>query len=640
MSQVPARSHLASSEIGYPFDWMATFLEQIARPNLLVLRRFALIEWVRILDQWVEDDSSRKERFDTVRLERLSNIALLTAQRALTEWDPRFSLQAVQSLPHTVVASACQILPDDDAMLHQVLRTMRAVAASPNGVRWSRTVLEQGSEISLPHEHYEEIKARAPEIFGCLIGACHLLVWSQSWYRWAGKGRRIATVRHRCTPLLLDAINRWDGHGILLVPAIELEPNREIEDAVAAYDDRRKRQKSFICLAGILKPTESVIAAPQHRLWRADPRLLACPPTPVYVPKIDKTFTSPNWYPTPDTDWQSWILFLGKYFDLQLRDKFGLSAAELELCLAALGLVVERQTQCGWLTNGFWMGKSVCVLESPANSSDLERAVSHLVSVLQRGTVRVRGITFRNAVASELGHLGAVDSDALAHRFFDNFSAIPNSIGFPRPMLFTELDEDTCVYDMTTFGEFWDALLAVASAGDGNVGNVRADVFERQVRQSIVESLALTERDIPWPANKEVWEHGKNLGDVDFCFSVRGVLLHVDMKSWQRSSDYHIGHFHTIQRRQEVLEGHLQKVERRGASLLSQLKASGHKLQECLSLLVVATPEYLDPSRAILWNGSPPKSPKVVTPDELCALVSDETEFERTLLSIRTLKGN
>jgi SEC-C motif len=621
----------ADADTGYPFDPLASMLERVVRPHLISMRKAALIQWCEILDRWASEGAQHKDAFDTIRLERLQKTALGIAQDLLKAWDSRFSLQAVRSLPHCVVATICQIPASDIRQLAQVLDTLSAVAATAPGVRWPRIVSEELTAISLTDVQLLELELRIPEVLGRLIGACHLLVWSQIWYRWAGKGLRIASVPESFGRSAREAIDHWDGRGIFIVPAVELTKDESIEKAVTAYDERREKQKVGIARAGLLQPSSTGLTEKPHRLWCAVLRAPHSAALPVHVPKIDKTFPAPNWYPIPDTSWVSMVRFLGIYFDPQLDACFGLSALELELCLAAVGLVVERQTQCGWLTEGRWRGKQALVLDSPANALRLEDAVSHLVSVLLRGTIRVSGATFRNALALELQYLGATDSTMLAERFFDAFRGIPTPVGFTKPFLFWERDEQTCLHDLTTVTEFLDGVLSIVTGGDGPVANVRSSVFEDQARKYLEENLSLTSDRIPWKPNKDVWVRNENFGDVDFCFSVGNTLVNLDMKSWQRNSDYSVGHYHTIQARCRDLVKQLQRAEQRGNALLAKLNAESTRYQECVSFLVVAAPEYLDPSKPSLWYGAPPKEPRVVTVEELRDLVSNRRRLNQLL---------
>jgi hypothetical protein len=93
-------------------------------------------------------------------------------------------------------------------------------------------------------------------------------------------------------------------------------------------------------------------------------------------------------------------------FDDLLKDRLGLNCNELFTGLTALGLVIERHTQCGHMQLGKWTGQDAILLELPATRPYLTNAVSHLASLLLRGTLRVSVEAFRKAIQSELAGLG------------------------------------------------------------------------------------------------------------------------------------------------------------------------------------------------------------------------------------------
>src|SRR5450759_551828 len=115
-------------------------------------------------------------------------------------------------------------------------------------------------------------------------------------------------------------------------------------------------------------------------------------------------------------------------------------------------------------------------------------------------------------------------------------------------------------------------------------------------------------------ANRAVWDGEVNRGDVDFCFTRHGILYNLDMKSWQSSSGYHVGHYHTIRNRLDELEDRIAQLVRRGDALQRQLEQQGASFGGRLDYLVVACPEYLALDRPSLWYG---RQPRVITVKEL-----------------------
>jgi hypothetical protein len=341
---------------------------------------------------------------------------------------------------------------------------------------------------------------------------------------------------------------------------------------------------------------------------------------PVKVPALDLTFPAPAWYPVPDFDLALWVEELRPFNDA-LQSKVGLNCDELLAGLTALGLVIERYTQCGYLKSGEEAGKEGLILESPAPAPLLVSAVRHLVSVLLRGTLRVSVDSFLAALRAELELLNWPEPRQLAERFLKAFTGWPDPRKLPGPLLFYVLDPLTCVLDLSLWHEFRDACLAVATSGDGEVGAQRGRLFETQVRNHLTRVLQLSQSDIPWPANRDVFDETTNLGDVDFCFVRHGILFNLDMKSWQHSSDYIAGHYHVIQNRMRTLKTQLGRIERRGNAMEKQLeKVDGLKFAGRLDFLVIAFPEYLERAEESLWYG---EQPRVITARELVELAND-----------------
>jgi hypothetical protein len=99
--------------------------------------------------------------------------------------------------------------------------------------------------------------------------------------------------------------------------------------------------------------------------------------------------------------------------------------------------------------------------------------------------------------------------------------------------------------------------------------------------------------------------------------SVRSGILRDE--SWQRSSDYHVGHYHTIMQRRKDLKEQIAKLERRGNALQLQISLHNKYFVERKDFLIVASPEYLAPDRPSLWYN---EQPRVITVDELVHFVN------------------
>jgi hypothetical protein len=608
----------------FPLDPMATVLEDVMRPRLADARRAAARAWAATLGSWAESEAAAPARYDTERIERLIECAWSACCDYFRGWDPRFALQAIRTVPPLDVALIGQSL-DDSGRVRNLLRLLTAAALASGGERWPRGEEPGRTWIELTPEQWLAVTDRFPEALGGAIGAGQLLYQAQGWYRWAGKGKRIQWMPCPFTALDEQRIAAWSGEGILILPGVELNGRPDIDWAVATYERRKAASEARFYSSGMLPPTQVTADHTRHRFWGVGVPDVNTSPIPIHVPALDQTFLAPGYYPMVDLDLESWVDLL-RPFEPYLQERTGLDSDQLLVGLRAISLVVEQQTQCGWLRLGHWRGKKAWVVASPAKAIALRGAVDYLASLTLRGMLRNPLAKFRASIICELERLGSNNADRIADTMLTVFSGLPAHHGLPKPILFLIPDELTCILDLSLWPDFKNALLAwVTSAEDSKgvkdrKGNLRGTHFEEQTRRELIAKLGLDADAIPWNPNRKVVEMGSDHGDVDFCFLRQGFLFNLDMKSWQRSEGYHIGHFHAIQDRQRDLEQHLEKVDRRGAALMRQVRREGTEVLAVLNLLVVAFPEYLAPDRPKLWYE---REPRVVTVEEVVALASD-----------------
>ena len=613
LKATPRKASRKELQIG--FDEMASLLERIVRPRLPEARIAAAKIWSITLDGWASSEE-RLSGHDTERLERLIDQAWIACKNAVCKWDPRFALQAIRSLPSEVIDAIGQLALDPSAVT-AVIRLSTSAAIQSNGVTWPKIDETRKTSIEITSEQWDAILDQAPQVLGECVGAATLVYFAQTWYRSAGKGKKIVNMPQRLEPKNIEALNSWTGDGIMILPALEMNSDPAIDKAILIYETRKDIEAQYNIRSGLLLEEESLVDSIDQSMWFAGWRNIMNRAIPVHVPQMNRIFPSPNWYPSIDPNLHSWIEQL-RPFDDGLQIHLGLTCDQLELGLRALGLVIARQTQCCYLKLVTIDNREMLVLDSPGQGRDLDNAVLHLVSILIRGTLRTSVHEFRTAIQNELIGLGWTDDpEHLAEIFLNALTGLILPTGLPNPFLFHILDPLTCVLDLSLWHDFKDACLSIASSGDGDLGNRRGQLFEEQIRERLKRELELTKDDLPWPANSEVWEGKINRGDVDFCFIRHNILFNLDMKSWQRSSSYHIGHYHTIQERLKTLEKQMKQLESRGLALQYKLKQLGSKFAERLDFLVVASPEYLAVDRPLLWYGD---QPRVITLKELIHL--------------------
>jgi hypothetical protein len=594
-------------------DPMALFLEEVVRPKVAAMRRAAVRAWATTMDAWAGAEQYSKD-FDTQRLERLINLAWMACRKAVDKLDPRFTFQALRTLPPELLEAVAQQSERDS--LVSVMRITTAAATISNGTHWARYKKDGVTSLRLDEEQHNYLLSQLPEALGGCIGAASLMYAAQVWDRWAGKGMKIQKMPAWLPPQSLEAIECWNGSGIMTLSTVEMNSEPRIEKAVASYESRRDSVLDFGARAGLLSNNGQPLAFSSQPMWFARWQGTS-KPWAVYIPEFDILYPTPAWLPVADVDYEHWIEQL-RPFEETLKARLGLSCDGLSAGLKALGMVIARQSQCCYLHSGKKHDRDAMILRSPAKAQYLVGAVHHLRSILLRGTLRVPVRDFRTAIETELHRNGWPHPEKLAGEFIQALTGSLQPGGLPKPFLFYVLDPSTCILDLLLWDEFPEACLALATSGDGDIGNLRGHLFEDQARQFLTTKLQLQGNELPWAANRDVYDGEVNLGDVDFCFCRNGILYNLDMKSWQRTSDYHVGHYHTIMQRLDTLTEHMEQLELRGKALQEQLKHKGLKLTERVDFLIVPYPEYIALDRPSLWYG---EQPRVITAEEVSCLV-------------------
>ncbi len=593
-------------------------VKDLVGPQLCHTSRVALRTWYEIMQDWIDAEEGQ-QGYATEAIERLIDRAWARCCSSLSYWDARFALQTIRSTSPEIVDRVL-VLGWDQERLRQVYRTTTAAAVASTGPQWPRGEAKGYNWIRVPASAEREFPAQFPEVLGSCFGAARLLSEAQVWYRIAGKGKRIRQLPARISDEQIRAIEDWTCEGIPVLPGIEFEDAPAIDRAIGIYERRREAADHFAIRSGIL--SDKRVAAgttPQDSMPYALLRSLSRRPAiPVHVPQLNLQFPSPSWYPLWDFAIENLVDQL-QPFDETLKSQLGLDCAQLVAGFRALSLVVKRQTQLTYLRPVVRNGSDALELASPARHQDLSGAVDKLASVLFRGYLRVSLDSFKLALRDELVNIGWGQPAQLSDAFFAAFTGSPEIHGLPKPILFYVFDHLTCVLDLSVWHDFVGACRAVATSAGGTKANVRCDIFEQQVRDRLVSVLSLTEDEIPWKPNRDVYERGANLGDVDFCFLRDGALYHLDMKSRRRSSDYFIGHYHTIDDRLKELSGQIGHVSQRGEASQRKLQSRGQEVGGRFDFLLVPAPEYLALEYDNLWYG---EVPRVITVDELATLVS------------------
>ena len=156
------------------------------------LRREAIRSWASTLDAWAASEE-KLSGHDTERLERLVQQAWNACVLSLRTWDSRFALQAVRSIPPSVVRTAAQLYGDTGSVA-MIVRLMTAAAVAGD-VKWPRVKEGTATGLGLTGDQLTDVTALLPEVLGRSIGTATLTWFAQGWYRWAGKGEKVIAIQ-------------------------------------------------------------------------------------------------------------------------------------------------------------------------------------------------------------------------------------------------------------------------------------------------------------------------------------------------------------------------------------------------------------------------------------------------------------
>jgi hypothetical protein len=601
-----------------PLDWMAGFLETHVRPRTTDMRREFQRTYVEIFNEWAADPVHESAAYDTERLDRFKRLAEARMQSIVRDYDRRFLLKALRTVPAHVMGLAT-ISRDFDEMLPLLREATLAVWLYARPTQDSAvTFRERTHGLQLRLSEVEHAQRNLAVDLGRLLGAAFARSTAERAYRYAGKGGRLKRPDPP-TAGWTEVFDRYPVDGIVLVDSPRFEDDAALEAAVAEYDRRRANERRVG--ASGMPELRSGSAESTHFGWRA--ALVGNPVEPVTVevsyPALRISHFSTCMMVVP-CDVATEMELLRQFRD-RLEERLGFGWEMFSALWGGLFNAVRRETGYDRLKPPRFEEKRICIESAlrpgePASAS----APGFLYSALCGGTLRGPRAGFVRYLTGALAEAGMEPDSTVAERFIERFSRHDGIDTSFSPSLFFPVDRDLVVLDFALMNEFLELCLRVATSGDGEIGNRRAGLFEEHARDRLIRALDLADDEMPVRPNEGIKEGGKDYGDVDFAFVRRGVLVNLDMKSWQRRPGYFRGDFHEIQNRRLTLEALYQRVEERGVVLARRLVARGISIRTVVNLLCVAESEFVAPDAARLWYGD---MPKVLTADEIAHLVRD-----------------
>jgi hypothetical protein len=603
---------------------MAGFLEEHVRPRQTDMRSVFQRTYVETFAEWAADPVHTTGAFDTERCSRFKEIAESRLHAIAQRYDRRFLLKALRTLPVHIVGRVTisvgfdEILPLlRDATLAAWLYARPTRDETLSSGDGTHAVQVTGYALEFAEKNLALDLAR-------LLGAASARSAAETAYRYAGKGARLKVPE--LVPLeALKVFDNYPADGIVLVDSPQFEHDPPLLESVQDYDRRRSRENR-VGGSGmpILREPRS---KPQHFWWTL--ALIGDPLTPVAVevhyPERRLTVVTTCLSVSP-CDVTSEMNLL-RQFSGNFERRIGFDLETFSALCHGLFYAVFNETGFAQLSVR-QRTKSRILMESrdgPAVAA-AAGAPGFLFEALCGGTLRGPRKGYVDYMTSALDRAGLRADRTVADGFIERFSR-HESIDHPlSPALFFPVDRDIVVLDFALMNEFHELCLRLVTSGDGEIGNRRADLFEDYARSVLINSLGLLEREIPLQPNMGVKEGETDYGDIDFAFIRSGVLVHLDMKSWQRRPEYFRGDYMAILNRQKTLEELYRKVQRRGEKLVQVLAERGIRVSTRLDLLCVAEVEYVAPGA--LWYGT---LPKVLTPREIVSLVRDRERLRRAV---------
>jgi len=572
---------------------------------------------------WATTQAKNNSRHDTVRLEELKDLAWEECKRALAGLDRRFALQLLRSLGPKLVEGVIGVPLDSEQDLLRLSEIATSAALQPNGVDWKVKQHGSGSLLTIDVSTFEhDVAPILPEKIGKFYGAGYLLMQTEIWYRFCGKGATIVEIP-------LPAEFQWTMLETRRPPfaprKLKIYVPESVSAAIDEYEARRDSSHNVRSLSGLIKDDTSQL---QHAnmlpgLARAAPNLgsniwFEEPISAIQVKGNGHSVDDLNWWAMPELRYISWIEKL-RLQEAALVEKTGLTCDELSQAFSALAELVHEQSQCFTIKPS--KGK-----ENILNWDNLESEPirlsrwMHSVSVYKRGYLRTSQSNFVEHLTRKLAKRGANESTKLVSKFVDAFSGVPNPKEMVSPKFFWLIDEVTLVIDLTQIHKCFVSLFQICSVDEGEASNARGALFEEECRKLISKALKGRISFLD-QSGKTLVKNGRDFGDVDFAFVTDdGLLVNLDMKSRYISNEYLIGHYHTIDNRNKVLARQMERVIERGNVLEERVKQEGKRITARADRLIVASPEYLSPSYRNLWSED---LPGVITADELIDQIND-----------------
>jgi hypothetical protein len=582
-----------------------------------------------VYSAWAEDPiHSDVEAYSTDKCWRLVTIADQTLSRTAATYPRRILIQALRTIHFRLVAAL--LAAGDSREVTGILSAATFAAwrfgkPTPQGASVTHGGIN-ALEITL--EEWEPIAEHMPLDLVRILGAAFAKKTGEGAYRKAGKGGILEIP----IPIPTESLGRIEEGlrfpGLTVFPSPVFEASEALEKSILVYERRRDRQ-SGLAVSGFLSPAGSEDASFNGWVLKSPTDPLCPLRVEVAYPVLNKTVITESYLPfAVKLSSLDRLRSFSSEFELQ----FGFDVEVFEIVGRELFSLVGLQTGFSALEK-LREADDVLILRSRIKDPELaDGCASHLFSLCQRGYLRATREGFLQPLVMALEAKGRSDARALAEKFIDSFLVKDRDSLSLEPALFYEVDSSLLVFDGFLWGEFLERCLRQVTRETGSVGKQRGRLFEVEARELLISRCQLGSDQIPFRPNWRLKEDGIDQGEVDFAFLWEDTLVHMDIKSRQWTDAYLRGDWREIKKRQSVLTEQLTKqAVPLGKRLLEIINGKRQRpLRTVLNFLCVANVEYVSLDCPALWYG---EIPRVLTPEELVALVLDENAF-RSIVQI------
>jgi hypothetical protein len=591
--------------------WSRRFVEEYLLPNLLDLQTVAQDEYWSLVTAWRLDRDQQSATFDIDRFGRLREMTDERLAQILSPHSRRLLFNVSRALRPAELRRLLGA-PDPDGQLFVSVTTIATRAIALYGQRRNSMKVGSASVVALTPREAHQLRL-LPKELARTFGLAALRSNAESGYRCAGKGLTLARK-----PAVDEIVGQF------VPPGWEFDPNSQLERAIIDYERRRRNAIGSIGGLGALDDWETA-----DWWWPT----VGMPSVPVSIdyPALNLSHVT-----------ESYIL-LPKDVTRRLRQIRDFSAefeATFGLAATSFGSMCRVLAEAIWHQSGFRELRPRDPDEDPSSvgfrfvstlgtgDPRQEWAPGYMRDILEEGVLRAAREEWRAMLSRPLTegetHQDTRSADTFIDAFTTSIRKDPRSLN---PILFHDLEENSLVLDLALFGEFFDLCFHAAMESPlRKTGNRRGRFFEQQAVEILRSRLLLTDEQTPLPPNYKVRTAGLVEDEVDFCFTVGTVLVHMDMKSRRRTQAYHRGDYKAVRKRQgEFVKMLREQVDPRGLLLLGQLRNRGLELDRVVNLLCVADVEFVSPERADLWYG---ETPRVLTPNEIADLVEHPQQWQ------------